>query len=270
MGRSSKLDGAIVNDEVSHRVLSFVAPVLDGATRVDGRISVELAEALLPILAEPDCAASIRGDVVFDDVRFMPGPLVDQLLSVLRMERRPFLVLRDSISVRVAERKVYQEGLSIPVGGLATIGLDGSVDFDKNLDLIARISMEPPRSNVPVLTPLMKLARFELPIRGTLTKPKIDGDALKERLKSFGTDLLDNSLQAGADSLQRLIRGLGLPSIGRQAAPTRRAAPGQPAPTRPDAPNALTPDGRKRLREQKRDQRLTEKARRRLQRSQPP
>ncbi len=179
MGRSSTLAGAIVNDEVSHRVLSFAAPVLDGATRVDGRISVNLTEAVLPILAAPDARARVEGDVVFDEVRFMPGPLIDQLLSLLRLERKPLLVLRDSISVRVADRKVYQEGLVIPVGRLATIGLDGSVDFDKNLDLIARIAMEPPRSNVPVLSPIMKLARIELPIRGTLNKPKIDGDGFE-------------------------------------------------------------------------------------------
>ena len=147
------------------------------------------------------------------------------------IERKPLLVLRDSISVRVADRKVYQEGLIIPVGKLASIGLDGSVDFDKNLDLIARIAMEPPRSNVPVLTPIMKLARFELPIRGTLEKPKIDGDALKERLKSFGTDLLDNSLQVGVDSLQRLFQGLTVPSFRRLGATDATSGTArQPAP----------------------------------------
>ncbi len=287
MGRSSTLAGAIVNDEVSHRVLSFAAPVLDGATRVDGRISVNLTEAVLPILAAPDARASVEGDVVFDEVRFMPGPLIDQLLSLLRLERKPLLVLRDSISVRVADRKVYQEGLVIPVGRLATIGLDGSVDFDKNLDLIARIAMEPPRSNVPVLSPIMKLARIELPIRGTLNKPKIDGAALKQRLKSFGADLLDNSLQVGVDGLQRLFQGLKAPSFRRSAPPARRLPPPPPRPApgagapRDEDPvvetrrEALKPsdaqvknnaEERKRLREQKRQQRLTKKAERRLER----
>ena len=51
LGRDSSLDGAIVNDEVSHRVLSFAAPVLDGATRVEGRVSLALADAYFPILA---------------------------------------------------------------------------------------------------------------------------------------------------------------------------------------------------------------------------
>ena len=51
LGRDSSLDGAVVNDEVSHRVLSFAAPVLDGATRVEGRVSLALADAYFPIVA---------------------------------------------------------------------------------------------------------------------------------------------------------------------------------------------------------------------------
>jgi translocation and assembly module TamB len=238
----------------------------------------------------------------------MPGPLVDQLLNILRLERKPLIVLNDSIAVRVAERKVYQEGLVIPVGKLASIGLDGSVDFDKNLDLIARIAMEPPRTDVPVLSPIMKLARFDLPIRGTLDKPRIDGNALKERFKSFGTDLLDNTLQVGVDGLQRLFQGMSLPAFRRRAAPApRRVAPNrQPAPPSPpppapdppapgagaprdeepvveerrdalkpsetqvnnnlDKPTLRTPEERKRIREDKREQRLAKKAERWLQR----
>ena len=36
LDKSSALLDAVVNDEVSHRVLMFVAPVLDQATRVRG------------------------------------------------------------------------------------------------------------------------------------------------------------------------------------------------------------------------------------------
>ena len=60
LGKSSRLDGAIVNDEVSHRVLSFAAPVLDGATRVEGRVSLALADAYFPILAAPGCTGAYR------------------------------------------------------------------------------------------------------------------------------------------------------------------------------------------------------------------
>ena len=66
MGPESSLDGAVVNDEVSHRVLSFAAPVLDGATRVEGRVSVKLADAYLPVLSIPEGIVFILGTQKLD------------------------------------------------------------------------------------------------------------------------------------------------------------------------------------------------------------
>ena len=132
-------------------------------------------------------------------------------------------------------RKVYQEGLAVPVANVASIGLDGSVDFDQNLDLVARFALIPPRSNVPVLTPLMANARFDLPIRGTLKNPKIDGEALKEHWEAIGAGLLGNSMEAGVNGLQRLLQGLPVPGL-------RGFAPGAARAAAPPAPAARSPD----------------------------
>ena len=149
----TRLEGAVINDEVSHRVLSFVAPVLDGATRVQGRVSFELAEAVFPIMAAaPDAQCLAQGKVLFDDVRFMPGELADQLLSVFRLESKPLVELRDSVSVRIIDGKIFQKGLVVPVGNVASIALDGSVDFDKNLDMVARFGLAPLRSRASSFT----------------------------------------------------------------------------------------------------------------------
>jgi translocation and assembly module TamB len=240
MGPESRLDGAVVNDEVSHRVLSYAAPVLDGATRVDGRVSLTLASAYVPISAGTGAQTDIRGDVLFDNMRFMPGPLAEQLLAVFNRDQKPLAVLREPVKVRVLGRKVYQQGLVIPVVNVASIGIDGSVDFDQNLDLVARFALVPPRGNIPVITPIMTNAHFDLPIRGTLKKPKIDGDALKERWKAVGTGLLSNSMEAGVDGLQRLLQGLPIPGLRGLAPRPRRATPPPPA---PDAGQEPAPPG---------------------------
>ena len=291
-GRESSLEGAVVNDEVSHRVLSFAAPVLDGATRVEGRVSLALADAYFPILAPSEAQARIEGDLLFDEVRFMPGPLADELLSIFQRERRPLAVLRDPIAVRIAGRKVYQEGLAIPVGNIASIGVNGSVDFDQNLDLVARFALTPSRSGVPVLTPILENMKFDLPIRGTLKKPKIDGDALKAHWAQVGTDLLGNSMEAGVNGLQRMLQGLPVRGLRGLIAPGRRAAPppaggadpddGQapreievprtehqvlkPSDEAPERPAPLTAAERKKRREQRRQERLQKKAERRAER----
>ncbi len=242
----TRLEGAVINDEVSHRILSFVAPVLDGATRVQGRVSFDLAEAVFPIAGARDAQYLAQGMVLFDDVRFMPGELADQLLSVLRLESKPLVELRDPVSVRITEGKVYQKGLVVPVGNVASVGLDGSVDFEKNLDMVARFALNPPRTRMPVLSPLVETARFELPIRGTLAKPKIDGDAMKEKWKAFGNSLLQGSLEAGVNGLQKMFEGM-------PDQPLRRLFP-------LSRTRATTPEERRRLKEERRKDRVEKKA----------
>ncbi len=226
LGSSSALLDAVVNDEVSHRVLSFVAPVLDQATRVRGRVSLALNEAFFPLGAGADAEPKIDGDVLFDSVEFMPGPLAEQILGVFRQEQRPLLVLRDPVSVRIVGRKIYQEGLVIPLANVAAIGIEGWIDFDQNLNLVAKFAMVPPRRNIPVLSDILENAQLQLPITGTFQKPRIDGDAIKDRFKDLGVNMLDSLIGAGVNGLGRIIEG----------------GPGRNAPQRDFFPPFVTPD----------------------------
>ncbi len=176
--------------------------------------------------------ARIEGDVLFDEVRFMPGPLADELLSLLPNadEDRPLLVLRDPVSLRIAEGKVHQKGLAFPLARLGAVSLEGSVDFHKNLDMVARFSLNPPQADKPLLATLLKTARLELPIRGTLDDPQIDTQAMQDRLKNVGTDLLENSVGIGAEGILRALQGHRRPSPGAAGrSQQRRRSPAAPA-----------------------------------------
>jgi hypothetical protein len=214
LGKASRLEGAVINDEVSHRVLAYAAPVLDGATRVQGRISAGLSEASFPIAAPSGTGARVAGELILDDVRFMPGKLAEQLLAVIGKEDDAILTLRDKVSVRIEKRKVHQKGLLISVAELASIALDGSVDFDKNLDLVANLSMSRTAPIAGVLPPLVRDAHFDIPIRGTLGKPSIDTSGFKERIANLGMNIVGNSVEAGLDGLQRALRGKALKGLG--------------------------------------------------------
>jgi translocation and assembly module TamB len=311
LGPNSGLLDAVVNDEVSHRVLSFAAPVLDQATRVQGSVSLALNDAFIPIGPKmQEIQARVDGDVLFDNVEFMPGPLADQLIGVFRQERRPLLVLRDPISIRILGRKIYQEGLVIPLGNVAAIGLDGSIDFDQNLDLVARFAMVPPRRNIPVLSQILENTQLQVPITGTLKKPKLNGEAIKDRFKDMGTNLLETMMDVGASGLNRVFRGgRGAggegparrdvfppfarpdddqapppPQPGLGQAPKRddavanssgsssdkARAPGAVADKPPGRPGQLTAEERQLQREARRERRLEKKAERRARRGLPP
>lgn len=273
-GPASTLKDAAVNDEVSHRVLSYAAPILDGATRVAGRVSVQNLDAEFPLARDAGKLARVSGDVLFDDVRFLPGPLAEAIIDLLPDRglddagNGPMLALRDPISFRIADRKVHTEGLVLPLGQIGTAGLEGSVDFDRRLDLLARFRLNPPRMDRPVLAALLNNARFELPITGTFDDPRIDEKALKRRLESLGQDMLGNSIAAGAGGLLRLLDGL--PRRREARKPAAPAASPEAEPAEPQAaprPSALE---RQRIREERRQERLEKKAQRRMQRGQPP
>ena len=215
LGRGSSLAGAVVNDEVSHRVLSYVAPVLDQATRVEGAVSFDLEDARFALDGDAS-KTKVEGDVQFDDVRFMPGPLVDQLINVFNLERKAIFTLRDPVSVQILGRTIYQEGLILPVGEVAIIGIEGWMDFDKRIDMLATFAVVPPEKNIPVVSVLLENARIQVPLTGTLDKPKIDGERIKERFKDFGESLLETTLGVG--------QGFG-EMFRRRAAPARPAAP---------------------------------------------
>ena len=228
LGSTSGLLDAVVNDEVSHRVLSFVAPVLDQATRVRGRVSLALNDAYFPLGAGPEVQPKIDGDVLFDAVEFMPGPLADKLIGIFRQERRPLLVLRDPVSIRIVGRTIYQEGLIIPLGNVAAIGIDGTVDFDQNLNLVASFAMAPPRKEIPVLSEILENTQLQVPITGTLKNPRINSDAIAERFKNMGVNMLDTVIGAGVNGLGRILEGGPEPGeADGPATSSRRSSPGR-------------------------------------------
>jgi hypothetical protein len=247
LGNSSSLAGAVINDEVTHRVLAYAAPILDGATRVEGRISAKIRDAVFPIAAPARAQARIAADVTFDDVRFMPGLLADRLLGVFDRQDQPLLVLRDSISIEIEDRKVHQKGLVIPVANLASIMLDGSVDFDKNLDLVAGLAMNREARVAGVLPPLLQNARIDIPIRGTLQNPRIDAGRFTDRLGNMGVSFIENAVGSGLNGLQRVLRGKAVKGLGDYLLP--RAWPMNPA--RPSQPEDAAP-GSKGLRRPRR------------------
>lgn len=221
LGPGSSLAGAVVNDEVSHRFLSYVAPVLDQATRVEGKVSFDLVDARFDLDGDAT-KTKVEGDVQFDEVRFMPGPLVDQLIDVFNLERKAIFVLRDPVSIRILGRTIYQEGLILPVGEVAVIGLEGWMDFDKRIDMLATFAAVPPQRDIPVVSMLLRNAQIQVPLTGTLDNPKIDGERIKQRFQDLGESLLETTLGVGAGIGDIFRRG---PGRVRPAPPAATAPP---------------------------------------------
>ena len=243
LGKNSTIRDANINDDVSRRVLSFVAPVLEGATRVSGRLSVDLDHAEFSLKSGRSRSAVVEGLVVFNDVAFAPGPLANDLLGAIG-RRDASVKLDRPVTLTIADGRVNQSGLAIPVGDLTRIELAGWVDFDRNLALTATLPVTAAMlGNNPLLSDIAAGTQVRLPIGGTLSKPKIDREAFTASLKDLGKSLLTRGATRGA--LELLLRA-----------------------TRPKDPNAA-PDPPPLTAEERKALRLERKAERKARRDSP-
>ncbi len=237
--KGSSLDGAVINDDVSRRVLAFVAPILDQSTRASGRVSVTVDRAEFPIGSDVGRKANVTGSVVFQDVEFSPGPLARQVFSLVSQNPPQSIHLDEPVVLSIADGRINQKGLTIPIGKLASVEVEGWVDFDKNLDLVASFPISPSLfSNRPLLGEIVAGTKIRVPIRGTLSSPMIDKDAFNAGMRDMGKDLLTRSAGLGALEL-----------LDRLANPRPRD------PAAPPPPPRMTPEERKALRLERQNER---------------
>lgn len=207
LGPGTTIEDAEINEQVSRQVLAYVAPILERAARPRGRVSVALTRAEIPLGPESSRQALVEGQVVFRDVEFVPGPLPRELLGLIGREEAT-LRIDEPVVLTIADGRVQQRGLAIPLGNLARIELEGSVDFDRNLDLTASLPIAAGMfAQRPLLADIAAGARITVPIRGTLAHPQIDRTALRAHMKDLGTSLLTRgALQGASELLFRLTR----------------------------------------------------------------
>ena len=237
--KGTRLENAVVNDRVSRRVLSFVAPVLDQATRASGRISMTIERAEFPIASDVGRKLNVTGSVLFQDVEFAPGPLTRQIIGMVSQKEPENVRLDEPVRLSIADGRVHQTGLAVRLGKVTRLEVEGWVDFDKNLDVIASIPLTPAMvGNNPVLGEMVAGTKFQVPITGSLAAPKFDKEAFRLGMKDLGKSLLTRSV------------GVGALELLNQLAKPRAIDPDAPPP-----PPRLTPDERKAQRIEKRNDR---------------
>jgi translocation and assembly module TamB len=233
LAQGSAIDGAAINDEVSKRVLRYVAPVLDKATHVNGKVSMTVDRADIPVAScPPDRRLSLTGKLEFQDVVFAPGPFASEVLTLAGQPNAPGLKLQQPVQLAVADGRVIQKGLEVPVGRGSSVALEGSVGFDQTLDLKASVplskAMLGPAGNLAGadLRGLVDGRRVVVPIGGTVEHPKVNRQALQVALRQLSRDVLKGGLSQEASGLLDRIAPQRGPDPGQS--PGAGAGTGQP------------------------------------------
>ena len=244
LDEGSGITDAEINDEVSHRLLSYVAPVLDRATSVRGRVGADISKATFPLGEGFDRAAEVEGRVIFRDVEFVPGPLADSLAGLVGGQAKT-LRLDQPVALSIRDGVVHQSGFSLPIGGITAIEVEGDVGFDRSLALTAQVPLTSAMvAERPFLSDVLAGTKVRVPIGGTLSDPKLDREAFRAGMRDLGRSLLENTAMRGAAGL--LMR-LTQPRPPRPEGEVEAGPPPSPRPTA-----AERREERRRRREQKR------------------
>jgi translocation and assembly module TamB len=204
----SSLQNVEINDEVSHKLLRYVAPILDEATQVHGRVSASFAQAEFPIGDDASRSMTLAGSIVFSDVTFGAGPLGSELLSLAGRGQDTALRMNQPIQLAIADRRIHQSGLEIPINNQTRITIKGSVGFDQTLALRAEVPLNPTMlGRDKVLQNLAAGTTIPVPVGGTLTHPTVDRQALAGAMREVTRSILKRGARDEASELlKRFVR----------------------------------------------------------------
>jgi len=192
-----------INPTMCAHALQYIAPVLAGVATAEGRFSIELDGCRIP-LADP-AAGEVAGRMIIHSAQIGPGPLVREL-AVLLGHPSPAEFARESvIPFRMVHGRVYHRDLELVFPDL-TIRTHGWVGLDKSLGLMAEMQI-PPKwlSAHQVLDSALRNQKIQVPIAGTLQRPRLDREVLaqlsRQLLRNAARNLLRDGLNEGFQRL---------------------------------------------------------------------
>jgi hypothetical protein len=189
LGQGPLLTDVQLTPEMCSKALKFITPILANSTVAEGRFSVTLDGGWLPI---NDPAGGDIGGKIAMRGQAKAGPVAQEFLLVLRElgtvlqngklgEVNRNLVSLDvpNIEFRCVKRRVYHRGLKFQVGNLP-VTTYGSVGFDETLAIVAEVPLQARLLGVDLSLGALEGQKMQIPINGTLSKPKLDPKAMQQ------------------------------------------------------------------------------------------
>ncbi len=197
------LENVAITPQMCQGWLKYVAPLLADVTSVQGQLSLKIERA--EIIPTDALRQTIIGELQVKGATVGPGPLADQLLSIVQQVRAlkkgaagqtpsqagAWLQMPEQqIHFAVDQGRVSHRDLKISAGDLV-ITTEGSVGIDGQIELIANVPiMKDWIDGTPALASLAGQS-IKFPIRGTLQKPQVDFQAFT----SIGRQVLESAAQ---------------------------------------------------------------------------
>ncbi|QEG37479.1 AsmA family protein [Bythopirellula goksoeyrii] len=209
-----------ISPAVSEEMLKYVAPILAGATRVDGKFSVDLAESKIPLDAPK--LANTAGRLAVHELTVLPGPMVADLATTIQQlqaikkgkdllqggvapKPAKLLSMHDQqIEFQVVEGRVYHRNLVFTIDDVP-VRSQGSVGFDQSLALMIDIPIQDRWIDGEDALRGLAGQSLQVPIYGTFEKPRVDQEAMANLTKQL---LRETARQAIGGEINRQLEKL--------------------------------------------------------------
>jgi translocation and assembly module TamB len=191
------IDHARLTPAACASAVGYALPALANVAQADGDISLDLQSGRVP-LTDP-AKADVVGWLTIHSAQVSGGPLVQELSVLLQGPPALTLAKDNVVPFRLVDGRVYHTGLELHFPEL-TIRTSGSVGLDGSLSLTAEMPV-PPKwlGNNKLAKAAFGNQVIRLPIGGTLSKPKIDEQALRTAAQRFVQQAAENALRQEMD-----------------------------------------------------------------------
>ncbi len=261
MDKGPVIQSVRLSPELCDDWMKFVAPLLAGVTRAEGKFSIDLDGAKVPLNAPT--TGSVGGLMTIHTAEIGPGPLGQHYLNLAKQVKdiaegnyagvgalfgaggqpaaptapKPggALVLPEQqVKFEMIDGRVHHQGLKMTVKDVV-ITTRGSVGLDQTMELVAEVPIQDAWLKQNKSLAGLKGQMLQVPIRGTLTQPMPDFRGIynltKDLAKSAATGIIQDR---ASKEINKFI-----PGFGQGAAPVPGTAPAAPgtAPAQPGTPS---------------------------------
>jgi hypothetical protein len=222
--RGPLIQNVRISPEMCSLWLKFVAPLVAEATRAEGKFSLSLEGAAVPI-ADP-VTSDVAGTLAIHQAQIGPGPLAQQYVAMAQQLRslldpgaasatavdsnRGWLILpQQDVPFEVRQGVVHHHGLTMTVKDVV-ITTEGSVGIEtQQINLLASIPVQESWLKNDKKFAFLKGQTIKVPVKGTLSQPQLDGRVLENLGKQIvGTVVqgqIDRQVERGQELLQKQL-----------------------------------------------------------------
>jgi translocation and assembly module TamB len=207
------IENVQITEPMCRTWLKYVAPALTEATRIDGRFSLDLNHARVP-LPTPDLS-NVSGTLHIHAARLRPGPMFDefallaqQIQALVNGQSLPTghtapqsgLVESDphELPFKMANGRVYQQTLTLNVRGVR-IRTSGWVGLDQTLGLIAEVPIQEDWIRQQGMLASLRGQTLQIPVRGRLDQPQLDNRVVRQLGRQIVQGAAGQLIERGLD-----------------------------------------------------------------------